>query len=98
VHSLALAPEEAQDLHRLSASAAEPVGHPGVEVGDLITGASVMGTVFALGSATTKIMTASPQAVAAGMRITFAVSAALIVVALTIAVGSRALSRRTSAE
>jgi predicted MFS family arabinose efflux permease len=64
----------------------------------LITGASVMGTVFALGSATTNIMTARPQAVGAGMRFTFAVAAALIVVALTIAVGSRALSRRTSAE
>jgi len=62
----------------------------------LITGASVMGTVFALGSATTNIMTARPQAVAAGMRITFAVAAALIVVALAIAVGSRALSRHIS--
>jgi EmrB/QacA subfamily drug resistance transporter len=64
----------------------------------LITGASVMGTVFALGSATTNIMAAHPEAVAAGMRITFAVAAALIVVALTIAVGSRALSRRISSE
>ena len=62
----------------------------------LITGASVMGTVFALGSATTNLMTARPEAVAAGMRITFAVAAALIVVALTIAVGSRALSRHIS--
>ena len=62
----------------------------------LITGASVMGTVFALGSATINIMTARPQAVAAGMRITFAVAAALIVVALAIAVGSRALSRHIS--
>jgi hypothetical protein len=56
----------------------------------LITGASVMGTVFALGSATTNIMTARPEAVATGMRITFAVAAALIVVALAIAMGSRA--------
>jgi EmrB/QacA subfamily drug resistance transporter len=62
----------------------------------LITGASVMGTVFALGSATTNIMTAPPLAVAAGMRITFAVAAALIVVALTIAVGSRASARHIS--
>jgi hypothetical protein len=59
----------------------------------LITGASVMGTVFALGSATTNIMTAPPGAVATGMRITFAVAVALIVVALTIAVGSRAAAR-----
>jgi MFS family permease len=62
----------------------------------LITGASVIGTVFALGSATTNIMTTRPEAVAAGMRITFAVAAALILVGLTIAVGSRALSRRTA--
>jgi EmrB/QacA subfamily drug resistance transporter len=64
----------------------------------LITGASVMGTVFALGSATTNIMTARPEAVATGMRITFAVAAALIVVALAIAVVSYALSRRRSSQ
>jgi EmrB/QacA subfamily drug resistance transporter len=60
----------------------------------LITGASVMGAVFALGSATTDIMTARPEAVAAGMRITFAVAAALIVVALAIASASHARARR----
>ena len=60
----------------------------------LITGASVMGTVFALGSATTDITTARPEAVAAGMRITFAVAAVLIVVALAIAAVSHALSQR----
>jgi DMSO reductase anchor subunit len=60
----------------------------------LITGASVMGTVFALGSAATNLMTARPEAVAAGMRITFAVAAVLIVVALAIASVSHALSRR----
>jgi hypothetical protein len=42
----------------------------------LITGASVMGAVFALASATTDITTARPEAVARGMRITFAVAAA----------------------
>jgi len=62
----------------------------------LITGASVMGAVFALASATTDIATASPEATATGMRITFAVAAVLIVVALAIAVGSRALSRLAS--
>jgi EmrB/QacA subfamily drug resistance transporter len=51
----------------------------------LITGASVMGAVFAFASATTDITTARPAAVAAGMRITFAVAAMLIVVALAIA-------------
>lgn len=60
----------------------------------LITGASVMGTVFALGSATTNIITARPEAVTAGMRLTFAVAAALIVVALAIASISHVLSRR----
>jgi EmrB/QacA subfamily drug resistance transporter len=60
----------------------------------LITGASVMGAVFALGSATTNIMAARPEAVAAGMRFTFALAAVLIVVALAIAVGSRARSLR----
>jgi len=54
----------------------------------LITGASVMGAVFALASATNDITTARPEAVATGMRITFAVAAILIVVALTIAVGT----------
>jgi len=58
----------------------------------LITGASVMGAVFALASATTDITTAHPEAVASGMRITFAVAAALIVVALAIAAGA---NRRT---
>jgi MFS family permease len=57
----------------------------------LITGASVMGAVFAFASRTTDITTARPEAVANGMRVTFAVAAVLIVVALAIAVGSRAL-------
>lgn len=59
----------------------------------LITGASVMGTVFALASATTNISTGRPEAVAAGMRITFAVAAILIAAALAIALGTY---RRTS--
>jgi len=62
----------------------------------LITGASVMGAVFALASATIDITAANPEAVASGLRITFAVAALLIVVALVIAVGSRALATRPS--
>ena len=58
----------------------------------LITGASVMGAVFALGSATVDIATARPEAVATGMRMAFAVAAMLIAVALAIASGVR---RRT---
>lgn len=56
----------------------------------LITGASVMGAVFALASATTGIATARPETVAAGMRITFAVAAILVVITLAIALASRA--------
>ena len=54
----------------------------------LITGASVMGAVFALASGTTDISTARPEAVATGMRFTFAVAALLIIAALAIAVGT----------
>jgi EmrB/QacA subfamily drug resistance transporter len=54
----------------------------------LITGASVMGAVFALASATSDITTAHPEAAATGMRITFAVAAVLIVCAIMIALGS----------
>jgi MFS family permease len=63
----------------------------------LITGASVMGTVFALGSATTTTVAASPEAVVAGMRLTFIVAAALIVLALAIASGRHALARHAVA-
>ena len=61
----------------------------------LITGASLMGAVFAIASATTDITTARPEAVATGMRVTFAVAAVLIAIALAIALGSRGLSRHT---
>jgi MFS family permease len=60
----------------------------------LITGASVMGAVFAFASATTDITAAPPGAVATGMQTTFAVAAMLIVVALAIAVGGRALAAK----
>jgi EmrB/QacA subfamily drug resistance transporter len=52
----------------------------------LITGASAMGAVFAFASKAIDITTARPEAIATGMRITFAVAAMLIVVALAIAV------------
>jgi MFS family permease len=54
----------------------------------LITGASVMGAVFAAASSTIDITTARPDAVATGMRVTFAVAAILIAVALAIALGT----------
>lgn len=56
----------------------------------LITGSSVMGAVFALAAATRDVTMAHPAALGAGMRITFAVAAVLIVIALVIAVASRA--------
>jgi len=55
----------------------------------LITGASVMGAVFAVASGTPDITTAHPDAVAIGMRVTFAVAAALMIAALALAIGSR---------
>lgn len=62
----------------------------------LITGASAMGAVFALAVGTSDVMAAAPEAVAAGLRITFAVAAALILVALLVAAGSGAFARRRS--
>jgi MFS family permease len=59
----------------------------------LITGASVMGAVFALASRASQLTAASPEAIATGMRVTFAVAAALAVIALAIAVASLATSR-----
>jgi hypothetical protein len=50
----------------------------------LITGASVMGTVFSLAAGTSDITAAAPDAVAAAMRVTFLVAAALIGAALAI--------------
>lgn len=61
----------------------------------LITGASVMGAVFAFASRTTDITTAHPEAVATGMQITFAVAAILIVIALAIAVRSNTRATRS---
>jgi EmrB/QacA subfamily drug resistance transporter len=50
----------------------------------LVTGASVMGAVFAFASTTVDVTAAHPDAVATGMRVTFAVATALLVVALAI--------------
>jgi EmrB/QacA subfamily drug resistance transporter len=61
----------------------------------LITGASVMGALFAFGARSSDVMTARSELVASAMRNTFAVAAILIVIALVIATVSRAFSRRT---
>jgi EmrB/QacA subfamily drug resistance transporter len=60
----------------------------------LITGASVMGAVFAFGSGSSSLLEAQPGAVAAGMRLTFAVAAALIAVAIAIGLLSQKTLRR----
>ena len=69
----------------------------------LVTGASVMGAVFAFASAATDITHAQAGPVAIGMRVTYAVAAALIVIALAIAAsayrntsGDRKLAPQTS--
>ena len=55
----------------------------------LVTGASMMGAVFAFASATTDTTAARPDAIAVGMRTTFAVAAILIVIALGIVAARR---------
>ncbi|MGZ2380261.1 MFS transporter [Rhizobium brockwellii] len=54
----------------------------------LITGASMMGAVFALASGTSDVAVAHPEAVASAMQITFAFAATLVIVALAIAAGT----------
>ncbi|MBN8419634.1 MAG: MFS transporter, partial [Verrucomicrobia bacterium] len=60
----------------------------------LITGAAVMGAVFAFETGTKDITTARPEAVAEGMRFTFAVAAGLIAVAIGIATRVRVVAGR----
>lgn len=55
----------------------------------LVTGASVMGAVFALAVAARDIAKAAPEAVAGGMQVTFVVAGVLTVIALATAAGSR---------
>lgn len=62
----------------------------------LITGASLMGAIFALGSGTTDIADAGGEAVAAGMRSTFGVAALLIVAALVVTTLARSASGPSS--
>ena len=56
----------------------------------LVTGASAMGAIFALASAATDVATAGPEAIAGGMRTTFAMAGLLVACAFAIAVRSRA--------
>jgi EmrB/QacA subfamily drug resistance transporter len=63
----------------------------------LITGASIMGAIFTLASAMTDVSTVHPAAIAIGLQITFAVAAALIILAFALALGSRAASTSRTA-
>jgi EmrB/QacA subfamily drug resistance transporter len=54
----------------------------------LITGASVMGALFAFASAASDVTVASPEAIGTGMRVTFGAAAALCASALALAFAS----------
>ncbi len=60
----------------------------------LITGASVMGAVFAFASAAADVSQADAHAVTTGMRATFAVAAALLVAAMAMALANHQRSTR----
>lgn len=62
----------------------------------LVTGASVMGAVFAFSSGTIDMMTARPEAVANGMQITFVVAALLIAATLVIALTGLTFTKRSA--
>ena len=63
----------------------------------LITGASVMGTVFAAAAGRGDIAAAAPDDIGFGMRVSFALAAGLILLALAAAVGVRARAARVLA-
>jgi MFS family permease len=58
----------------------------------LVTGASVLGAVFAIASHGVDVTAALPESIAIGMRATFATASALVIAALAIAIASRTLS------
>lgn len=58
----------------------------------LITGASVLGAVFAMATATVDLSSAQPDVIASGMRLTFTVALGLMGIACLVAVGGRALT------
>ncbi|HYP17450.1 MAG TPA: MFS transporter [Opitutus sp.] len=59
----------------------------------LVTGASLMGAVFAFAAGTSHLTTAAPEAIRFGMQTTFAVATVLVAVALTLAVSAAAPAR-----
>jgi hypothetical protein len=63
----------------------------------LVTGASLMGAVFAWAISALDVGMASPANVTTGLQITFAVAAALVGTALALALGGRAWGKSTLA-
>jgi MFS family permease len=61
----------------------------------LITGATVMGAVYAFASAASDVTRASPDAAAAGMRATFAVGTLLVIGALGVGIATLGAARRS---
>jgi len=60
----------------------------------LITGASVMGTIFALGSGAANLSHANPEAMVAGMRVVFGVAVFLIALAIAIVFKGQIAARK----
>jgi hypothetical protein len=63
----------------------------------LVTGSSLMGSVFALAAGTADFGAARPEAVASGMRFTFGVATGLMVLALAVVLGVQARRGESSA-
>jgi len=62
----------------------------------LITGASVMGAVYAFGAATTDLVHATPASATSGMRLAFVVATGLVIIALALACSGQGRARLTS--
>ena len=62
----------------------------------LITGASVMGALYAFGTTTPDSASATPASAPSGMRLAFAIAGGLVVVALALARTSQGYARRSS--
>lgn len=60
----------------------------------LVTGASVMSTIFAVGIGTKEVAQASPMRIGAGLQLTFLVAGGMMVVAMLITLGDRLRWRR----
>jgi EmrB/QacA subfamily drug resistance transporter len=62
----------------------------------LITGASVMGAVYAFGSATAESVQVTPGSATSGLRLAFAIATGLVIIALALALAAQSRARRIS--